>query len=141
MKKIFFYALMIPAFVGMLSSCSETKTDVKCLEGKWNIAEVKGEKVVVEEDAPVMEFDMTENTVYGNAGCNIFNASVVLDANDVSAIAIDDAVTTMMSCPNMELEDKVLKSMDEVKAVKAGKSADEVLLVDAAGNVLFVLSR
>lgn len=141
MKKIFFYALLIPAFVGMMSSCGESKTDVKGLEGKWNIAEVKGEKVVVEEGAPVMEFNMTENKLHGNAGCNIFNTSVVVDPNDISAITINQAATTMMACPNMELEDKVLKSMAEVKAVKAGKSADEMLLVDAEGNVLFVLAR
>ena len=39
---------MIPAFVGMLFSCSEVKTDAKKLEGKWNIVEVKGEKILKE---------------------------------------------------------------------------------------------
>lgn len=34
MKKIIFYLLFIPAFVGMVVSCSEAKTDAKKLEGK-----------------------------------------------------------------------------------------------------------
>ena len=44
MKKAILTLLMIPAFVGMLFSCSEVKTDAKKLEGKWNIVEVKGDE-------------------------------------------------------------------------------------------------
>ena len=78
MKKAILTLLMIPAFVGMLFSCSEVKTDAKKLEGKWNIVEVKGEKIL-KEGLPNMEFDMKDNKVHGNAGCNIFNSTVVLD--------------------------------------------------------------
>ena len=46
MKKVLFYAFLLPAFVGMMFSCSDVKTDVKKLEGKWNVVEVKGEKVL-----------------------------------------------------------------------------------------------
>ena len=48
MKKVLFYAFLLPAFVGMMFSCSDVKTDVKKLEGKWNVVEVKGEKVLEE---------------------------------------------------------------------------------------------
>ena len=41
MKKVLFYAFLLPAFVGMMFSCSDVKTDVKKLEGKWNVVEVK----------------------------------------------------------------------------------------------------
>ena len=37
MKKVLFYAFLLPAFVGMMFSCSDVKTDVKKLEGKWNV--------------------------------------------------------------------------------------------------------
>lgn len=88
MKKAILTLLMIPAFVGMLFSCSEVKTDAKKLEGKWNIVEVKGEKIL-KEGLPNMEFDMKDNKVHGNAGCNIFNSTVVLDDQDISSITID----------------------------------------------------
>ena len=67
MKKAILTLLMIPAFVGMLFSCSEVKTDAKKLEGKWNIVEVKGEKIL-KEGLPNMEFDMKDNKVHGNDG-------------------------------------------------------------------------
>lgn len=140
MKKIIFYALMLPAFVGMLFSCSEAKTDAKKLEGKWNIVEVKGEKIL-QEGMPQMDFDMSENKLHGNAGCNIFNTTVTLDDDDVSAISIAPAATTMMACPDMETEDAILKAMNDVKAVKAGQTDNEMMLVDGSGNVLLVLSK
>ena len=59
MKKVLFYAFLLPAFVGMMFSCSDVKTDVKKLEGKWNVVEVKGEKVL-EEGLPQMDFNMAE---------------------------------------------------------------------------------
>lgn len=140
MKKVLFYAFMLPAFVGMMFSCSDVKTDAKKLEGKWKVVEVKGEKIL-EEGLPQMDFDMAASKLHGNSGCNIFNTTVTLDPNDVSAITINEGASTMMACPNMDLEMKVLKSMSEVKSVKAGKSESEMLLVDQDGNVLFVLDK
>ena len=128
MKKVLFYAFLLPAFVGMMFSCSDVKTDVKKLEGKWNVVEVKGEKVL-EEGLPQMDFNMAEKKLHGNTGC------------DVSSITIAPGATTMMACPNMDLETSVLQSMDQVRSVKAGKDENEMLLVDQDGNVLLVLER
>ena len=111
MKKAILTLLMIPAFVGMLFSCSEVKTDAKKLEGKWNVVEVKGEKVL-EEGLPQMDFNMAEKKLHGNTGCNLFNTTITLDPEDVSSITIAPGATTMMACPNMDLETSVLQSMD-----------------------------
>lgn len=140
MKKFLMYALMVPVLAGTLFACATSKTDARQLAGKWNITEVKGEKVVA-ENTPFMEFDMNENKLHGNAGCNIFNTSVTLDDKDASAIRIAQAMTTMMACPDLELENKILQGMDAVRAVKAGASENEMQLVDEAGNVLFVLVK
>lgn len=140
MKRVIYYVLLIPVFMGMLMSCSEAKTDAKKLEGKWNIIEVKGEKIL-KEGLPQMDFDMTANKVHGNAGCNIFNTTVTLDDNDISSVTIAPAATTMMACPDMATEDAILKAMGDVKSVKAGQSESEMLLVDANGDVLLVLSK
>ena len=133
MKKVLFYAFLLPAFVGMMFSCSDVKTDVKKLEGKWNVVEVKGEKVL-EEGLP-------QKKLHGNTGCNLFNTTITLDPEDVSSITIAPGATTMMACPNMDLETSVLQSMDQVRSVKAGKDENEMLLVDQDGNVLLVLER
>lgn len=140
MKRVIFYVLMLPMVLGMMISCSEAKTDAKKLEGKWNVVEVKGEKIL-KEGLPYMEFDMAQNKLHGNAGCNMFNTTITLDANDVSSITIAPGAATMMACPDMATEDAIMKAMGDVKAVKAGNSECEMTLVDQDGNVLLVLSK
>ena len=140
MKRVIFYVLMLPMVLGMMISCSEAKTDAKKLEGKWNVVEVKGEKIL-KEGLPYMEFDLAQNKLHGNAGCNMFNTTITLDANDVSSITIAPGAATMMACPDMATEDAIMKAMGDVKAVKAGNSESEMALVDQDGNVLLVLSK
>lgn len=140
MKRVIFYVLMLPMMIGMMISCSETKTDAKKLDGKWNIVEVKGEKVSSEK-VPFMEFDMAQKKLHGNAGCNMFNSSFTLDDDNVSAITIAPGAATMMACPDMTTEDAIMKAMVDVKAVKSGSSDNEMTLVDQNGNVLMVLSK
>lgn len=140
MKRVIFYVLMLPMVLGMMISCSEAKADAKKLEGKWNVVEVKGEKIL-KEGLPYMEFDMAQNKLHGNTGCNMFNTTITLDANDVSSITIAPGAATMMACPDMATEDAIMKAMGDVKAVKAGNSESEMTLVDQDGNVLLVLSK
>lgn len=132
--------MMLPMVLGMMISCSEAKVDAKKLEGKWNVIEVKGEKIL-KEGLPYMEFDMAQNKLHGNAGCNMFNTTVTLDDNNVSSITIAPGAATMMACPDMATEDAIMKAMVDVNAVKAGNTENEMLLVDKDGNTLFVLSK
>ncbi|MFV0582659.1 MAG: META domain-containing protein [Parabacteroides gordonii] len=140
MKRVIFYVMMLPMVLGMMISCSEAKVDAKKLEGKWNVIEVKGEKIL-KEGLPYMEFDMAQNKLHGNAGCNMFNTTVTLDDNNVSSITIAPGAATMMACPDMATEDAIMKAMVDVNAVKAGNTENEMLLVDKDGNTLFVLSK
>ena len=139
MKKAILTLLMIPAFVGMLFSCSEVKTDAKKLEGKWNIVEVKGEKIL-KEGLPNMEFDMKDNKVHGNAGCNIFNSTVVLDDQDISSITINPAATTMMACPDMETERNILDAVNKVRSFEV-KENGTVSLLGEDGSELLTLKK
>ena len=143
MKKAILTLLMIPAFVGMLFSCSEVKTDAKKLEGKWNIVEVKGEKIL-KEGLPNMEFDMKDNKVHGNAGCNIFNSTVVLDDQDISSITINPAATTMMACPDMSGERELLQALDKVvrfDAVGEVKPVNKIALYGTDNTKLMVIEK
>ena len=141
MKKFMMYALLIPAMAVSFWSCSNSKTNVQQLEGKWNITEVNGEAISTQENTPFMEFNMAEKKIHGNAGCNIFNTSLETDANDTSAPKIAQGMSTMMACPDMETESKILQAMTTVRAVKAGTDANQMLLVDEAGKTVFVLSK
>ena len=115
------------------------------LSGKWIISEAGGQSIpegekILKEGLPNMEFDMKDNKVHGNAGCNIFNSTVVLDDQDISSITINPAATTMMACPDMEVEGRVMKALNEVKSF--GKLAGGGIgLYDADNTLVMVLVK
>lgn len=140
MKKVLFYALMIPVLAGMVSCATTNKTDVKSLDGKWTIVEVKGTKVE-KAKMPFIEFNMAENKVHGNGGCNMFNTVITPNEKDVSAFTLKPAIATMMACPDMEMEGIILPALETLAGVQSGNTANEMKLVDKAGNVVLVLSK
>ena len=140
MRKCMRYALLMPVVAGLCVACSAVKTDVKTLEGKWNIVEVSGE-AIGESAHPFMEFDMEAKKVHGNASCNLFNAALELSEGDCSAIRVGNAITTMMACPNMDMETKVLQAMDQVRSVRQGDTVEEMCLLNEEGNTVVRLAR
>ena len=93
------------------------------------------------EKQPFIAFDVKKKTIHGNAGCNLINGGFETSASNAKSISFPGVASTMMACPDMEIEDAILKAMGNVKGVKAGQSENEMLLVDADGNVLMVLSK
>lgn len=140
MKKVMFLLMALPMLAGMFVSCSATKADAGQLEGKWNIVDVKGRKIQ-QEIMPFMEFNTAENRVHGNAGCNIFNTSMKLDPKDNSLFTFTMATSTMMACPDMELESIVFKALDEIQGVKAGKTSNQMILFDQNKNDVITLEK
>lgn len=140
MKRFYIFALSIIALATILFSCSAQKNNAKLLNGRWDIIEVKGEKIAA-ENTPFMEFDMSENRLHGNSGCNIFNTTFSLDKTNPEALQIAEGASTMMACPDMDLERKILTSMSEVRAVESGKDANEMFLTDGNGQILLKLQK
>ena len=140
MKRVVLNFMMLFACVGFLASCGQQKAVVSQLAGKWTVASVKGEKLEMMK-VPFFEFDLNENRVSGNAGCNNFNSSLILDEKDESAIKLTMAATTMMACPDMDKERVVLMAFQEIAFVKSGQKAGEILLTDSNGATIFQLVK
>ncbi|MCD7978282.1 MAG: META domain-containing protein [Tannerellaceae bacterium] len=140
MKRVFFYAMMIALVCGVMSACSNHKADAKKLDGRWNIKSVNGDEIVAER-TPFLEFDINEGKLHGNAGCNVVNSAIMLDDKDNSAIIVERGVTTMMACPDLETEDRVLRALEHVSHVKEGSNDNEMYLTDNSGTVLLVLTK
>ncbi|MDD4514876.1 META domain-containing protein [Massilibacteroides sp.] len=141
MKRSFWSILTVFLSVVLFSSCGASKKDVSSLiSGRWNILEVAGEKITGDK-LPFIEFDTAEKRLHGNAGCNNFNAGYQVDPAKISSFKISQAVSTMMACPDMETEGKVLKALDKVASVKKAASATGLQLLDNNGAVLFLLEK
>lgn len=136
---ISFCAAAVSLFI--ISSCMVSKqVPVSELGGRWNIVEVNGEKVQ-RDNLPYIEFDTATKRLHGNAGCNHFNASYQFENSKSSAIKVLPGVSTLMACPDMELEDKVLSALNTVSSVKKAKAGEGMQLLDQKGKVVFMLEK
>ncbi|WP_294634159.1 META domain-containing protein [uncultured Bacteroides sp.] len=87
------------------------------LNGKWMIVEAGGQAIPEGmEKQPFIEFNLNEKRIHGNAGCNLINGDFVADSEKPSEISFSQLITTMMACPNMEVESRVLKALDDVQS-------------------------
>ncbi len=119
----------------------ESVSKVSDLEGKWIISEAAGEAIPDGmEKQPFIEFNMAEKRLHGNAGCNLINGAFQVDDENPSAISFPQVISTMMACPDMEVEDRVLKALNSVQSF--GKLAGGGIgLYDADNNLVMVLVK
>ncbi|MBC8591658.1 META domain-containing protein [Oscillospiraceae bacterium N12] len=114
---------------------------VKNLNGEWSIKEVHGETIPTGmEKQPFIAFDVKEKRIHGNAGCNLINGSYeTVEGNELS-ISFPGVAATMMACPDMEIEGKILTALNEVKSF--GKLAGGGIgLYNADGTLVLVLAK
>lgn len=111
------------------------------LNGEWMIREVDGVAVPSGmEKQPSIAFDVTEKRLHGNAGCNIINGSFDTDQANPAAISFQRVISTMMACPDMEVEDRIKKSLGAVRSF--GKLENGGMgLYDADKNLVMVLVK
>ncbi|WP_176221479.1 META domain-containing protein [Massilibacteroides vaginae] len=139
MEKGLFGILAMFVSVLLMASCGSSKQGLSSLiSGRWNIAEVNGEKVTGEK-TPFIEFNTAEGRVHGNAGCNNFNTAFKLDPSKPLSLKLLPAASTMMACPDMDTETKVMRALESVSSVKKAGSA--LQLLDKEGAVVYLLEK
>ena len=111
------------------------------LDGRWDVEEVGGKPVPQDmETQPFLELDETAKRLHGNAGCNIINGTFELGGKEGLSrpLTFGQIISTMMACPDMEVESKVLEALNAVKS--CGLLAEgKVGLYDESGTLVMVL--
>jgi heat shock protein HslJ len=108
-----FLAFIFAVFT--LSSCSHKTTPtivvVSGLAGTWQVLSVNGVAIVKKDagkEMPYLEFNTTNNTVTGTAGCNRLNGKATFTR---TSIDFGPIATTMMMCPNAKYEREILQTL------------------------------
>lgn len=84
------------------------------VKGDWAIETVYG-KDAVGEKAPFLKFVPSQNTVYGNNGCNSLHGGYIYNPKD-STIRFSDMATTMMMCAKEGItEYEINQALDAVR--------------------------
>ena len=81
-----------------------------------------------------------KKTIHGNAGCNLINGGFETSTSNAKSISFPGVASTMMACPDMETEGKVLKAINEVKSFDV-LSGGGIGLYDANGALVIVLEK
>ncbi len=110
------------------------------LNGQWEIVEVMGESISSGmENQPFIQFDETDSRIHGNAGCNIMNGNYVTEDGNPLAISFPNTITTMMSCPDMDVETKILNALNSVTSFD--KVDNGIGLYNADGELVLILQK
>lgn len=113
---------------------------VNDINGKWNITKVEGAVVEVADKTPFISFNVAENAVHGNGGCNIINGSFSQEEGNPSSLKFGQMISTMMAGPGMETERKVLSAMNKVASFVVNEDGT-LSLMDAANNEVLLLVK
>lgn len=110
------------------------------INGAWEVTEISGTKVSQDKNIRFV-IDLPEHKIHGNAGCNIFNGSVSSDPDVQNSLRINDVITTRMTCPDINLEQKFLTALAGVSNATQGNDRDSVTLLDGSGQTIMKLTR
>ena len=126
----------------VLSALGQVKKYKKL--GKENIALCGSSNrpiIVLQKKNPTVKLsDLSGKWMISEAGCNLINGGFVADNENSSAISFPQLISTMMACPDMEVEGRVMKALNEVKSF--GKLAGGGIgLYDADNTLVMVLVK
>lgn len=113
---------------------------VNDINGKWKISKVEGAAVEVADKTPFLSFNVAENAVHGNGGCNIVNGSFSQEEGNPSSLKFGHMISTMMAGPGMETERKVLTAMNKVASFVLNEDGT-LSLMDAENNEVLLLVK
>ncbi len=92
--------------------------DNSLLSGEWVLESIAdGDlKTLFADQIPTISFDIKENRLAGNAGCNRYNAVYKIDG---TTITVGPIVSTRMACQNMEGESKFTQIITGASTLEA----------------------
>ncbi len=114
------------------NGCGDYKGDYR-LHDLWVLESMNGEQMDSKTKAPNLEFNLVENKMYGFGGCNRINGSVETTHN---SIKIGNAISTMMACPNLDMEKKFLDAISD-KELKFSFSEGKLTLKSSDDTLVF----
>ncbi len=87
------------------------------ISGKWNLSFIKDYPILNNDTGknPFLNFNIRENSVSGNFGCNGFGGNYTIN-ND--SLKITNVMGTLMACPKMETENKFSAALQQIDSYK-----------------------
>lgn len=139
--------ILVLASIVILSGCRSQYmaiTDINELEGEWNVIELEGKSLSSDNPLPFLSFDLKEKRLSGNTGCNRIIGSLDIDESNSEMISFPQVGSTRMACPDMTVEDNLLKLLNGVKYFESKsktKPVTRISLCDESKNPIMLLEK
>ncbi len=139
--------ILVLASIVILSGCRSQYmaiTDINELEGEWNVIELEGKSLSSDNPLPFLSFDLKEKRLSGNTGCNRIIGSLDIDESNSEMISFPQVGSTRMACPDMTVEDNLLKLLNGVKYFESkskAKPVTRISLCDESKNPIMLLEK
>lgn len=136
--------------LAMLTSCGTTRkgaegdiVSIRDINGEWDIKKI-GDMMVSpetdsEEGTPYIGFDISTTRIYGYTGCNRLLGNFNLNTKPGSIDFINLGSTRML-CPDMSLEESVMKELNDVRGFRINGQG-ELNLINRNGASVMLLSK
>lgn len=108
------------------------------LNGTWKVVAIDGKTVNVEKMKLV--FDIDENKVHGNTGCNVLNGRLETDLDAPNTFSFEAMQVTMMMCPQIEYQTAMLVALEDACRAKP-INKNRVELINSSGENVITLER
>ncbi len=112
------------------------------LDGEWIILSALGKETNPRTgQRPYMAFNMSDNKIYGNLGCNYINGSYTL--REKNGISFGDVTTTLRDCDFLREETNIVESINRAASFNIHKKNGKLFLelFDASKNLLLTSKR
>lgn len=135
--------IAIIAVISSLSiqSCNSIKPiDKASLEGQWILKSLNGEAAdsLFKGPIPTINFDLSENKISGNAGCNLYNG--VFSLNEKNEFSAPTIASTMMLCMEENQETLFLEELSK-NNITINVIKDSLLTFTLDGKVLLEFQK
>ena len=136
--------MLCAASMAALASCSSSKNtaNISALNGEWSVEAINGKTVapVAGMNDAFIGFNTATGKVYGNASCNSIIGGFDTKAKP-GTIDLSQIGSTMMMCPDMDLESSILKALSQVKGYELTKNGDIALTNDKGKEIMLLRHR
>ncbi len=114
-----------------------TQLENALAKSQWQLTQLYGETIEAAKltEVPFLKFTPTEKRINGNAGCNLFFGSYELSSD--SALRFSQIGATKRFCPNMSVEDRFLKALNETTRMKI--QGNSLVLLNGDDEEMMVL--
>lgn len=139
--------ILVLASIVIMSGCRshyKAISDINELEGEWNVIELEGKSLSSDNPLPFLSFDLKEKRLSGNTGCNRIIGSLDIDESNSEMISFPQVGSTRMACPDMYVEDNLLRLLSSVKyfeSMSKTKPVTRILLCDESKNPIMLLEK